>query len=147
MLLSTEFPEGLPKGRRKFLSFSFNWLAFVLVVAWLVVVAAVVAVAVSGKGNWEQLIAPFGILEAAVFTLLGVAISGPRGEDQRSQEFDLQARIDKAENRARKVEEEAMKGRALAAALQAESGPEANSDVVRHARFSRSLFGDLVGGE
>jgi hypothetical protein len=41
----------------------------VLVVAWLVVVAA--AVAVSGKGNWEQLIAPFGILEAAVFTLLG----------------------------------------------------------------------------
>lgn len=128
-------------------SFPFRWLVLALLVAWLAVVAAVVVVGISDKGNWERLLAPFGVLGAAVFILLGVAISDARGEDRREQELELVARIERAELRVREVEEEAMKGRALAAALQAEAGPEANRDVIRHARFSRRLFGDLVGEE
>jgi hypothetical protein len=56
----------------------------------------------------------------------------------------LLARVTESEKRVREVEGEAMKGLALAA-VQAESVPEASSDVVRHARLSRGLFGDLIG--
>lgn len=124
---------------------SLRSLALTLVGAWFAVVAAVVAVAISEKGNWERLVAPFGILEAAVFTLLGFAISNSSTEIWKDRENELLTRVAQSEKRVREVEEEAMKGRALAAALQAESGPEASSDVIRHARLSRCLFNDLLG--
>ncbi|MXM62133.1 hypothetical protein GR925_01365 [Streptomyces sp. HUCO-GS316] len=124
---------------------SLRQLAFALVVAWLAVVAAVVVVAVSDTGDWERLVAPLGILEAAVFTLLGVAIGNAPREVWNGREKELLTRVAQSEKRVREVEEEAMKGRALAAALQAESGPEASSDVIRHARLSQCLFNDLLG--
>lgn len=120
-------------------------LTLVLIAAWFTVIAAMIAVAISGIGKWEQLLVPLGILGPAVFTLLGVAISNAPRELWKERENELLTRVAQSEKRMREVEEEAMKGRALAAALQAELHPEASIDVYRHAQLSRSLFTDLLG--
>jgi hypothetical protein len=122
----------------------FNMLTLYLVVAWLGMVAVVVWAAVTGQGEWERLVVPLVILQAAAFTLLGVAINDRTGERAADIEDGLEMRLERSERRMRNVEEEAMKGRALAAALQAETGSEMSYDAMRHARMSRSLFGDLV---
>lgn len=122
----------------------FAYFAFALVGSWLVVVAAVVAVALNNNGDWERLVAPLGILEAAVFTLLGVAISDTRRGNQDEEHARLLSQVEMSEHRLRDVQEAAMRGRALAAALQADSGGEPSFDVIRHARLSRGMFGELV---
>ena len=122
-------------------------LALVLFAAWIMVLVAVVAMVALGDENWNGLVAPLGVLQAAVFTLLGVAISNAHRENDVEREFQQSRRLRESELRVREVEEEAMKGRALAAALQADAGPSASSDLLRHARLSRGLFGDLLAEE
>jgi len=128
-------------------SFSQGLMITLLVVGWLIALAVAVAVAVvpmfTQGSDWERLIAPLGILGAVIFTLLGATLSDVFG-GQRYNE--LKERADRNELQVRKVEEEAMKGRALAALLQAEVTPEASHDIARHALLSRGLFGDLAPG-
>jgi len=123
----------------------FQLLALLLVAAWLATLAATIVYGVNNTAQWELLVAPSAVLEAAVFTLLGVFIAEAFAGDRRQREHQLMTRANDAEERVRKVEEEAMRGRALAAALQAESGTEATPEAARHARLSRGLFGDLIG--
>jgi len=83
---------------------------------------------------------PLFIVQPGVFVVLGVATT-MAVVGRRTHELSRQ--VQASEELARAREEEAMKGRALAAALQAESA--GNGPPSHHARMSRALFGDLIG--
>jgi hypothetical protein len=117
-----------------------RYLVLVFVSTWLAALA--VAFVFEAVGKPEPLI-PLFIVQPGVFVLIGVAITMAVA-GRRTQELSRQLLA--SEELARAREEEALKGRALAAALQAEmtdSGGESPFD--RHARMSKALFGDLIG--
>lgn len=93
----------------------------------------------------EAIAGPLAAVSAAVFFLLGVFVAtGLLG--RRTQELTEQAV--RLEELSRAREEDALRGRALAATLQAEAtGMTENvpGPLAAHARLSRALFGDLIG--
>jgi hypothetical protein len=105
----------------------------VVLVAWIIFAAV-------GKSG---LLIPLFIVQPGVFVILGVtttmAVVGGRTQE-------LSRKVRASEELVRAREEEAMKGWALAAALQAEGGDsDEDGPLNRHARMSRALFGDLIG--
>jgi hypothetical protein len=120
-------------------------LAVPVILAWLGVLAAAVYFASSEQSiAWERLLPVLLVVQAGVFTLLGAGIALVALE-RRSAE--LAERVYDSQRRVRLAEEEAMKGRALAAALQAEASSAAASDspAGRHALLSQALFGEMIG--
>lgn len=124
----------------------FAALAGSLVVIWVALVVVLIISAMGfGTILWEPVMLAFAVVSAGVFTILGAGVASMRAGDQLTQARELRDRAEATERRARTVEDDAMKGRALAAALQAEAlDPEVGSAASRHAQLSRSLFGSLV---
>jgi hypothetical protein len=121
---------------------------FPLIVVLLIFIGAVAIALIDAAWNVPAVLAaPLSLLAAALFTLLGMTITLAAGQDRDEQDRELRRRAEAGERRATAAEEEAMKGRALAAALQADARTEPSRDSVRHARLSRGLFGDLLGDE
>jgi hypothetical protein len=114
-----------------------RYLVVLFSFAWLAVLGAAIIFAAVGK---PQLEIPLFIVQPGVFVVLGVATT-MAVVGRRTQELSRQ--VQASEELARAREEEAMKGRALAAALQAESAGD--GPPSHHARMSRALFGDLIG--
>ena len=126
-------------------------MVLVLFLTWLVVSVALILVTVVTQRSIDQalwLLLPIGTLAAAaVGAMFG---SG----SQRRRLAAAEGYAASAELLARDYRESAMKGRALAALLQADeafvqagAATTAYSDVEtrsRHAATARSLFGDLV---
>ncbi|WP_157979529.1 hypothetical protein [Kribbella monticola] len=119
-----------------------------LLVAWLgTLVATISFAAIESPFASERLQAPFAAVQGVVFVLVGSLITLATLERRTNE---LSRRTTESEERARAREDEAMKGRALAAALQAEAVSFLDGDVpsaiAHHARMSKALFGDLIGG-
>jgi hypothetical protein len=120
-------------------------VAVPVVLAWVGLLAASVHYASSGSIAWERLEGLLPGLQAIVFALVGYGITMV-ALNRRSR--DLAGRAEDSERRARAAEEQAMRGRALAAALQAEaSSPAAPDSPTAHGLLSRALFGDMIGGD
>jgi hypothetical protein len=122
----------------------FVWLLAVpAILGWLGVLAATIYYAPSHSTAWEHLLAPLWGLQAVVFTLVGAGVTLVIvGRNSR----ELAQRAEDSERRARAVEDQAMRGRALAATLQAEALPPGAPDSpAGHSLLSLSLFGDMIG--
>ncbi|MFF4503688.1 hypothetical protein [Streptomyces sp. NPDC001401] len=141
-------------------------VAVAAVVAWLAFSAVLLVVANSSSDTtWTRMAWVFGSVQAIAFSaagaLFGTSVQAGRVAHAESR---AQAATQKAEQHA----EDASKGRAMAAILQAEmppdtaredgpssqlpTAPETDDDAVletkrRHARLSRALYGDLLGRE
>jgi len=117
-----------------------RYLALLFFAAWLITL--MVTFVFEAVGKPEPLTSLF-IVQPGVFVLVGVAIT-MAVVGRRTQELNRQLLA--SEELARVREDEALKGRALAAALQAETTDAGeDSPVGRHARMSKALFGDLIG--
>jgi hypothetical protein len=116
-----------------------------VVLAWLVVLAATVYSALfRSDGSWERLLIPLGALQAVVFALVGAGVT-LLAVNGRSREFEMRAQS--SERRAYAAEEQAMQGRALAAALQAAAAvPNAPDQPASFAaQLSENLLGNMIG--
>ena len=120
-------------------------LAVPVTLGWLGVLAATIYYAPSHSTTWERVLAALWGLQALVFTLVGAGITlAITGRNSR----ELAQRAEESERRARAAEDQAMKGRALAATLQAEAVPPGAPDSpAGHSLLSRALFGDMIGHE
>jgi len=124
-----------------------NYLVWLLAVpaavAWLGVLVATIVYAPSHSTTWARLLGALWGLEAVVFTLVGAGVALViAGRNSR----ELALRAEESEHRARAAEDQAMKGRALAAALQAETVPPGALDSpAGHSLLSWALFGDMTG--
>ena len=124
-----------------------NYLVWLLAVpvtaAWLGVLVATIVYAPSHSATWDRLLAALWGLQAVVFTLVGAGVTLViTGRNSR----ELAQRAEESERRARGAEDQAMKGRALAAALQAEAVPPGALDSpAGHSLLSWALFGDMIG--
>ena len=112
-----------------------RYLAVLFAGAWLAVLVVAILFEAEGKPYPGALLL---IVQPGVFVLLGVVVTMVV-VGRRTQELSRQ--VQASEELARAREEEAMKGRALAAALQADSAGDGSPS--HHARMSRALFGDL----
>lgn len=114
------------------------YLVWVVVIGWVVVRASADSV------EWTRLAFALSGVQAIVFAAAGglFALSA-----YRERIMEAERRAFAAEEAASRYYDQAMKGRALAAALQAEvpRSPDEKTLVVRHQRLALSLFGDLIG--
>ncbi|GHB10071.1 hypothetical protein GCM10010346_36530 [Streptomyces chryseus] len=134
------------------------WVAISAVVAWLALSIYLLTRAGSAELEWTRTVWVFASVEAIAFAAAG-ALFGTAV--QRSHVAQAEKRAQSAEQVADQNRDEANKGRALAAAMQADAtedqtvgrltpmGPQDESSAEhgtrrRHAQMARSLFGDLV---
>jgi hypothetical protein len=130
------------------------WVAVAAVAVWITFSILLVTKASSSDVYWSRVAWVFGSVEAVAFAAAG-ALFGTAVQKQNVDNANLRA--DAAQQDADQQRETATKGRALAAALQAEapvggeqeesramSGSDGPDEVqLRHAQISRTLFGDL----
>jgi len=149
---TTRAPRGTPRP----LDGPSLWVAVFAVAVWLIFSIFMLIVANgSSDVQWTRMAWVFGSVEAIAFAAAG-ALFGT--SVQRDQTVQAEQRAQAAGQVAEQNREGAARGRALAAAMQADAGtsgdsalesmgPAAalNEDVRRrHAQLARSLFGDLI---
>ncbi|WP_370948825.1 hypothetical protein AB5J62_15060 [Amycolatopsis sp. cg5] len=130
------------------------WVAVFALAIWLLFSIYLLTMAGSSTDlTWTRLAWVFGSVEAVAFTAAG-ALFGTAVQRDRADKAE--SRADSAEDKAELHRDDATKGRALAASLQADTiaqgalkslapGQSSQDDVRRrHADLARSLFGDLV---
>jgi hypothetical protein len=133
------------------------WVAAFAVVVWVAFSVVLIVRSSADEVTWTRIAWVFGSIEAVAFAAAG-ALFGTAVQRQNVQKAEQRA--DTAQKDADSRRDEAMKGRALAAALEAD-GATAEPDTglramspgaggaeqeirARHAHLARALFGDLI---
>lgn len=133
----------LARNRRNMISRHFS-LIFISLITWLLTIGGLVWASL-GSGYWMLILVPLCAISSGMFLLVGFELANYRTGDLLQRTNELLDQVRASERRARRMEEEAMRGRALASVLQAEAqDPGVSYDGTRHARVSESLFGRLV---
>ena len=138
------------------------WVAIFAIVVWIGFSVFLIAKAGTNETEWARIAWVFGSIQAVAFAAAG-ALFGTTVQQQNVNNAQQQAASAKKD--ADQQRDAATKGRAFAAAIQAEAvadstdsaeGPQrmgigdgagaapADELLQRHARLSRALFGDLV---
>lgn len=132
--------------------------AFIAVLAWLGFSVYLVTQSGTSDLQWTRIAWIFGSIQSIAFAAAG-ALFGTTIQQNQVNQADQRAQ--KADQAASQNQDEAVKGRALAASLQADAAtaqpaadvlkpmgpgqPAAPEDVrQKHAQLSRSLFGNMV---
>jgi hypothetical protein len=113
------------------------------VLYWLGVLLVGLLLIIRSESNSTATWILVGALQAGAFIVLGYTLGS---SSYRSRAKSAESRALKAEDLAEKFRDDAMRGRALAAALQVEAldADEPEPQVIRHAQLSRGLLGEMV---
>jgi hypothetical protein len=138
------------------------WMAIFAITVWIAFSIFLIIKASTNEIEWTRIAWVFGSIQAIAFAAAG-ALFGTAVQQQNVDNAQQQAAS--AKNDADQQREAAVKGRVLAAAIQAETAVQATSDasgvqragvasaastgsannlLQRYAQLSRTLFGDLT---